>query len=602
MLRIQHIKWILSTFLMLACLGMFSGNMTFQTAYATSIPVTRTFSSLPYDGSIQEMVDEDTGYLYAWNAASGTISNTSASTELGQTLIGGYFIIMRYFTFFDTSIIPDSANITSATLSLYLYADYSTTDFSVYIYNRISAYPHMPLESGDYYYGHYSGSIYGQISTSGWTVGTYKNITFTSSGFSVINKDSYTKFALFSSRDVQEIEPSGNEYIKVANSEYGSSYSPKLYVSYEVEGYRYIIHGPYYEDGNVANQVVTATFETENQGFEIYTFNGTDGNADTYTIDLEQRGLSLSWNCSSTYLNTTRIINLRQDLTFEELWLYVPNFSTEAAQYYTFSVADMTGINWGYLEALQYVSGQQQIIERRDVKQTYEINFYMIWGRTYTMRLITDRGTHVYGTFTAASNTQVSFFITADMFPTTSTALNVNVTGVRNNTTWISGSYADGQTETLWVQWSVKHKSGQTWIVDDTVNNTGDSQTYNWYDASASQDYVLEVYAMRSSGACNYTFSLPKPVDENPWAALDSLFGDWGPVKGREVIGVIIVLMFLGAGSYASLSIGLVLSWIVAAILVLKGFMSIPFSLLGLSLVIAIFAVISEAKKREREI
>ena len=185
------------------------------------------FYSTLSDGSI-----ENTGanYLDTHNATTGTIRNNVETANIGQVRDVD-FTIWRTFLFFDTSRIPDGAAITSAMLSLYGHADGSDENFDVVVQNGQPTYPHDPLEPGDYDNTHY-GDNGGLLNTSNFKTDNYNDITLNEDGRSWIDKTGTTKFCLRSSRDNENIEPSGlYEFIEIFMSEAGEGYQPKLTVT-----------------------------------------------------------------------------------------------------------------------------------------------------------------------------------------------------------------------------------------------------------------------------------------------------------------------------------------------------------------------------------
>jgi hypothetical protein len=184
----------------------------------------------------------DSGYVYksrstyssAFTYTTGTVLNTGDYIRIGQYYGGGLYRINRSFLIFDTSSIPSNAIITSATLSLYQVladSDQSATDFDIVIQNGQPDYPNVPLVTGDYYYAHYSGDG-GSINTSNLSDETI--ITLNADGLSWIQKGVgvLTKLALRSSRDINQIQPSGYEYVYFYDSDHDEIYFPKLVVNY----------------------------------------------------------------------------------------------------------------------------------------------------------------------------------------------------------------------------------------------------------------------------------------------------------------------------------------------------------------------------------
>ena len=185
---------------------------------------TRVFYTTTSDGYIENS---------SRDAATGEVTDDTAESHVGQTLSW----VRRGFVFFDTSSLPDTAVITAATLTLNAGTPWGGLDnnFDIVVQNGQPTYPHDPLEAGDFYYGHYSDNG-GAINTSGFGVFEMKarDITLNENGRSWIKKDNTTKFCLRSSRDIDDNEPTGVEYIIFSTrvGGVGQTYWPKLTVTY----------------------------------------------------------------------------------------------------------------------------------------------------------------------------------------------------------------------------------------------------------------------------------------------------------------------------------------------------------------------------------
>jgi hypothetical protein len=195
--------------------------------YPVVIDPTLTVVSSLSDGDIQR---SDSVYGFAWSGASGWVNNAGSEITIGQKKYLSDYTVWRGFVFFNTSALSENANISNATLSLYKYSDYSTTDFNVVIQNGQPTYPHDPLQSTDYNKNLYSGDG-GSFNTSGFTSG-YNTIVLTD--FDWIAPGGITKFCLRSSRDISGTAPTGNEYIVIhAKYDRMKRYPPKLIITYQ---------------------------------------------------------------------------------------------------------------------------------------------------------------------------------------------------------------------------------------------------------------------------------------------------------------------------------------------------------------------------------
>lgn len=201
---------------------------------ASASPEEATFYSTTSDGYIQTANNVE-NYHDARDATVGTVNDNTPEIEIGQSAwVGDSYGIYRGFVFFDTSIIPNDATITSATLSLYGYWAYLNDNFDVVVQTGGANYPHDPLVAGDYNRAHYSGDG-GSFNTSTFDNEGYNDIVLNATGRSWINKQGYTTFCLRSSKDISGTPPSLNtsEQIQIWSGE-NSVAAPKLAVTYEV--------------------------------------------------------------------------------------------------------------------------------------------------------------------------------------------------------------------------------------------------------------------------------------------------------------------------------------------------------------------------------
>jgi hypothetical protein len=176
---------------------------------ASAAPI--TFSTLGTGSCITGRVI-DTVYNTARMQATSGISYTT-SLDIGQNYGDPNYAVWRSFVYFDTSSISDSANITSATLSLYGSTDGSIVDFNITIQSdNGTSYPHDPYVAADYDQSLYVDSG-GTFNTASFVTGAYNDITLNATGIGWINLTGTTKLALRSSRDIAGSVPTGNEYI-----------------------------------------------------------------------------------------------------------------------------------------------------------------------------------------------------------------------------------------------------------------------------------------------------------------------------------------------------------------------------------------------------
>jgi len=572
--------------LVLSCLG-FLANFSFKEAKATPITVTRTFSALASDG---QLLNYGSSYSSKHDTMFGYVAADDVYGLVGQEKVIDYYI-RRQCEFFDTSVLYGK-NLTSATLKLYIEADFSTTDFNMTIqYAIIDA----PLTDMDYWYRWFLGD-YGSANTTTISGVGYWNIAF--SNLSIIDLDGITTLGLRSSRDINSDVPTGDEAIRFYAAEQGSAYAPVLSVTYETEGYHYIVHGPYYENGAVANAFVNLTLQIENMDSNSTYLNGTDGVIDTLDFQVEQRGIAFTWNISALTLNETRMYYLTS-ATFEEIYIYIPD-AGETYNLYLINIFDFAGLSNATVETQINVGGYTRTVERQELDVSNPMPFYLSWAHHYGLKISSDQGSYTWNIAPTSEQT-INKVAEKGMFPISIPGLDVTVQAGWMNSTHIQANYTDSESLTTWINVIFRHRiTGGTWTDDYSLNQTGNTVQVNWYSADDETDYRVLVQAMRNGTETNSTIFLPHPAaTSNPWDnAFTDLFDDL-PFPAKNLIGIAIVFFFAGIFSVADRVLGVFVVVIVAGIMTYIGMLDISWTLVGTTAFIVVLAGIEESKRRQ---
>jgi hypothetical protein len=588
---VKHLAWLLLVILIFSvALSLYRFPM------ANAATASRSFAASSSDGYITA---NGPAYIDAHDTLTGTVY--SNALYIGQDKGITPYYVYRGFLFFDTAAIPDSATITSATLSLYVSSDHSTNDFNATLQTGGSTYPHDPLEIGDYYYPHYSSNG-GSRNTSEISGTGYWNVTLNSDGINWLSKIGTSKFALLSSRDISNTAPSGAEYVTVYSSEQGESYAPKLYVTYTTSGaYTYNFYGPYVDTGAVFSGKTTCTVYQSYNSTVSFTLDGAGG-ADTVTYAFEQAAVMVAWNISSG-MNYTRTYYFDGSLT-EDVYIFMPSLDLPVGLY-TFTVTDFRGITNGYLEILTNIGTGTKILTRQPLDSVNPVPCYLSWSVKYQLRLTCTDGTLDLGSFTALTIENTNLIIPFDAFPITYYGLNATVNAARQNDTWIQMNYTDWSELTIWVSTTITHSVGYSTVTDYSDNETSNTVVLNWYSANSDTDYLVTVQAYRDGTTNTYSFICPHtPNESNPWAMLDALLADVNgfPIRPRYIIGLALVLAFVGIFSYAHAVAGAFAGVLSAAFLTVIGWLQIHWVLISFAGAVAMFMAIADFKKTEREV
>ena len=548
---------------------------------------TKTFTSINYDGMITA---ESTSYNTARDASAGVVNDGSLLIAIGQEYDGNYSI-SRAFLIFDTSIIPDGANITEAVISLYVSYDFSDTDFEVVVQNGQPTYPHIPLEAEDYNRQHYIGDG-GSNSTANIT-GDWLNITLNSNGKSWINKQGYTKLCLRSSRDIDGIAPSGYEIIYIVASESSGGNSPILYVKYEFEGCIYTFYGPYSEETGLKCGSINVTVYPSSGAPFNFTL---DGN---YTLEIENRPLAIKWKLGENY---TRVYVPIYD--YEDIYIFKP---ASPYFYYEVEIIDFIGLHDVYLESKVNLNGSSFIAERRQITSGGKANYVFTEFQTYSFTLKSSEGIIELGTRTIPE--RPSIFSESIKFMVEPTLLSqdyadysdLTVSAIRINSTTIQAVYQDSNARTASVTitiYQIQSKKNLKQEYQQTYSSAN-SITLNWHNALPEKDYLVEFQIEHADyGSLNWKIPCPAPPSQptaNIWDNLLGWLGDW-PITPSNFVSAVLIICMVTIGSYKDAHVGLFAGAIMAGILIWLGWYSMSWG--TLSIIICLIVMFAMAKGR----
>jgi hypothetical protein len=180
----------------------------------------------PYvDGGDASIYSSNTS---SWNTAVTATTGTLRNQRVQATLSGSTRFIERGFFTFDTSAIPDSATVISATF--YLYGNASETSqanspsYRIYTSNHTDT-----IVAGDYDTMTTTEASNTYVTTP--TTGGYNSFPLNASGISAINKTGYTKLAIREANyDVANTQPGGANVFQFYDLSQGLSTAPYLEV------------------------------------------------------------------------------------------------------------------------------------------------------------------------------------------------------------------------------------------------------------------------------------------------------------------------------------------------------------------------------------
>jgi hypothetical protein len=575
-----------------------------------------TFPILKVNGSYTETKGfEALSYTETWDYTSTNYAQTWNSTTAspyiftetwnvgGQLNFTGYYQIWRTFMYFDTSVLPNTATINSAVLRVYVTNDNTTgSDFNLTLQSGLPTYPSIPSVSSDFYQGYYSGNGGSRNTSDSMAINNWWNISLSASGLTWINLTDTTKFALRSDRDISATAPTSDEFIVIDS--YSSAYPPTLYVTYTItEVYTYITRGTYYENGTIPAMNTTITLFKNGEPSETRTLTSTSGVEGVQTWYTTSAASYFIWNISLAGANVSRSYWLLPTLTFENIYIFIPDPDTIVNQY-SFTVNDISGMTNAFLESSININGFPRLVERKSVDAINPDTFWMSQFTRYGLTIVCDQGTYDYaGGFEAGTEPSNTITVSKFSFPIVYNYFNISVSGSRANTTYCQLYYNDLNAQTYSLNISIVYLSGQTWTILYTSITTSQTTTLSYASLDPGTDYIGQFTANRTTGVYTWNVPLPLPnnMSRNIFDSLNSLFPD-SPIPPSNFLGLFILFSVFAIFTFIYIDLAMFLVVILNAVFDFIGMMQTPVTILSLAMVIVVFVSIKKAKAREREL
>lgn len=173
-----------------------------------------------------------------WAAAHDALAGTGASDTITEAraiethFLGGVYYITRGFFLFDTSVIPDTDVISSATLSLYTgptgIADNDGASVDVVASTPASDTAITVLD-----YDQVGTTVFSTLDMGSLSLGAYNALAFNASGIAAITKTGVSKFATRSSKDTSNTAPAfESSWFVFYADETGTATDPKLVIEH----------------------------------------------------------------------------------------------------------------------------------------------------------------------------------------------------------------------------------------------------------------------------------------------------------------------------------------------------------------------------------
>ncbi|MCX6787065.1 MAG: hypothetical protein NTY93_00885 [Candidatus Kaiserbacteria bacterium] len=204
-----------------------------EVTFVTHVSVGSVTITATNDGVLLNYINND--YLGTRNAA------TAPSKGLSTIGIGQYYQVPEYAVYrgFLSFVLPDMVALSTASLFLDGFADYSTTDFGVYVLTSTYSNP-LANEDFDLFDGHQaSGAYTGTVLNNTWNSSSYSanwnEFVFNATGTTTIfaARNTTLKLAMISKEDYDGSVPGNDEYLHFSASSLGAGVAPYLSITYE---------------------------------------------------------------------------------------------------------------------------------------------------------------------------------------------------------------------------------------------------------------------------------------------------------------------------------------------------------------------------------
>lgn len=362
--------------------------------------------------------------------------------------------------------------------------------------------------------------------------------------------------------------------------------------------YNYMIYGPYLEKGGVYNGIVNVTVNYPYQPSLLYVLNGTDGIIDSIDISESNLATNVVWNITSDMVYQ-RSISFNPDVENVTVYIVVPDTENpfEAVQLYSVSVVDLAGLTGAYVEVLQNIDGYTRVIESQPLDTLNAMVFKLVLYQQYTLRVVSNEGTWTFN-LPADAITSKSYSITKDMIAQVDSSLNVTVAASRTNATSITVSVDDWQELADSITTEIRYFNVTSWVTVYSQTDSGYIQTLTWTEADSNTNYLVVTEVQREGETLSWQIALPKPAPENVWTGYFEILGTW-PFPANQLIGLFIVGLFFTAFSWRDVDIACLLGCIIAAVMVIIGFLDIQVAALAMGFMVTFLMFIHRGKQQE---
>jgi len=347
-----------------------------------------------------------------------------------------------------------------------------------------------------------------------------------------------------------------------------------LSVTVEWTDYEYTFHGLYGENGTRTGAVnVTVYLPSEVATIEV------DGNR---TELWSEKPEAFAFNLPG---GGTRYIYIHGG--GGEVYLFAPDGDYAV---YSFEVRDYTGAAEAlYLESLRSVNGTKMMVERMKVYETInQVPLTLTQSRIYTLQArLPDGSVYRFGDFIPGVQETPVLAITEIGFSGQAQLPSryVAVEAVRPDPGLVRVNYRDDLNQTTLVVVTVKLMNGTAVWSDSSA---GPVLQFNWWGAVDGADYVVWVAVDHAGlGELSYSWALAgaAPGFQSPPDL--GVFGEW-PVSATGALAAFLIFVVAGAFSAVSAPVGIFAAAATAAILAYLGWLDVSYTVLGVTVAMAV--------------